>query len=336
MSKNAMSKNAMSKNAMSKNAMSKNAMSKNAMSKNAVSKNAMSPSNPAPRPNTPAGRRPAPPAPPSRRRWLIALPVLAVVALVVALVAATALSGPGTPGTGGTGAVPLGGATARAVTHVPPAALRAVGDPSGLAAPRAVAGRPPELTGPGGRPEVLYIGAEYCPFCAAQRWALAVALSRFGTLSGLEATHSSRVDPTDPGTPTLSFAHARYVSPWVDFVPVELASNRVVNGNYAPLEHPSAAQQSLLDRYDRAPYTTETGAIPFLDFGNRRILVGASYDPALLHGLTQAQVARDLSHPSSPVAQAVDGTANRLTAAVCQLTGGRPGRVCRTPGVVGG
>src|SRR4051812_14747932 len=29
-----------------------------------------------------------------------------------------------------------------------------------------------------GKPLVLYVGAEYCPFCAAQRWAMVQALSR--------------------------------------------------------------------------------------------------------------------------------------------------------------
>ena len=38
-----------------------------------------------------------------------------------------------------------------------------------------------------GKPEILYIGAEFCPYCAAERWAIAVALSRFGTLSPLHS-----------------------------------------------------------------------------------------------------------------------------------------------------
>ena len=36
-----------------------------------------------------------------------------------------------------------------------------------------------------GRPEVLCVGTEYCPYCAAQSWALIVALSRFGMFTGL-------------------------------------------------------------------------------------------------------------------------------------------------------
>ena len=49
-------------------------------------------------------------------------------------------------------------------------------------APTTITGAP--LTS-GGKPEMLYIGAEYCPYCAAERWAMIVALSRFGTFSGL-------------------------------------------------------------------------------------------------------------------------------------------------------
>jgi hypothetical protein len=57
----------------------------------------------------------------------------------------------------------------------------------------------------GGKPEMLYIGAEFCPFCGAMRWSMAVALSRFGTFTTpLRGFHSSATD-TDPSTPTLTF-----------------------------------------------------------------------------------------------------------------------------------
>src|SRR5256885_14415418 len=41
------------------------------------------------------------------------------------------------------------------------------------------------LKGPNGKPEGFYYGAEFCPYCAAQRWPLVIALSRFGTFAGL-------------------------------------------------------------------------------------------------------------------------------------------------------
>ena len=56
----------------------------------------------------------------------------------------------------------------------------------------------------GGKPEVLYLGSEYCPFCATQRWAMINALSRFGTFSGLTTTHSSSSDSTRTRRPTRS------------------------------------------------------------------------------------------------------------------------------------
>jgi thiol-disulfide isomerase/thioredoxin len=72
----------------------------------------------------------------------------------------------------------------------------------------------------GGKPEVLYLGAEYCPYCAAQRWAMINALSRFGTFTGLTTTHSSSTD-SDPNTPTFTFYGSKYISKYVTFTPVE-------------------------------------------------------------------------------------------------------------------
>ena len=67
---------------------------------------------------------------------------------------------------------------------------------------------PTKITGPAlvkaGKPLVLYIGAEFCPFCAGERWAVINALARFGTWSDLGATSSASQDQY-PSTPTFSF-----------------------------------------------------------------------------------------------------------------------------------
>lgn len=72
----------------------------------------------------------------------------------------------------------------------------------------------------GGKPEMLYIGAEYCPFCAAERWSMILALSRFGSFSGLTYMESSSTD-TYANTPTFSFRNAIYTSNYISFVSVE-------------------------------------------------------------------------------------------------------------------
>ena len=43
--------------------------------------------------------------------------------------------------------------------------------------------------------------------------------------------------------------------------------------------------------------------------------------------------AADLLIPASPVAQAIVGSANEITAAICTVTGQRPAAVCSTRGV---
>jgi Domain of unknown function (DUF929) len=266
----------------------------------------------------------------TRNRLLIAGGAIVVVVAVAVAVVLTGGNSP-TSGSSGLGTPPTGPALASLVTTtttVPAATLDKVGAGTASSTPTSITGSP--LTN-GGKPEVLYIGAEYCPYCAAERWAMIVALSRFGTFSGLAVTHSAAKNGAGqaevyPNTPTWTFAHASYTSRYVTFVPVETYTNipDPSTGTYVPLQTLTAQQQALLTKYD----TAYGGAIPFLDFGNKYLSVGASYDPGVLKGLTWDQIAADLHDPASPVAAAAGGTANYLTAAICGLTNDQPGFAC--------
>ena len=227
------------------------------------------------------------------------------------------------------GTSPLPSGVLSDVTSVSPTTLAAVGSPGAVPLPVSVSGTQ-ILRAADGKPEIVYIGAEYCPFCAAERWALVQALSRFGTFSGLTATHSSSTDAY-PNTQTFSFFGSTYTSPYLDFTPVEEESNQPAGGSYASLQTPTATENALLAKYDVAPYTSEPGSIPFLDLGNRYVVVGASYTPQVLQGLSLRTTAADLNNPNSVVATAIDGTANAITAGICALTGDQPASVCNTP-----
>jgi len=194
----------------------------------------------------------------------------------------------------------------------------------------------PALTS-GGKPEVLYVGADYCPFCAAERWSMIVALSRFGTFSGLSTIHSSSTD-VPANVPTFTFHGSSYTSRYLSFVPVEETTNYREGHSasqtvpYATLQVPTAAEQALIDRYD--PGTGgQGGSIPFIDIGNRYVEVGnlAPYGPQDLQGMTWTQVAAALRDPSTPVARGAIGSANYLTAGICKLTGNRPATACTAP-----
>jgi hypothetical protein len=181
----------------------------------------------------------------------------------------------------------------------------------------------------GGKPEVLFMGAEYCPYCAAQRWAIANALSRFGTFTGLTTTHSSSTD-ADPNTPTLTFYKAAYKSDYITFASVEETTNeRQGNSSntsvpYVTLQTPTAAEKSIGSMYD------PDGYIPFLDIGNKYVEVGnlSPLSPTLLSGMTWAQVAAAMNDPSSAVGKAILGNANYETAAICEQTKNLPATAC--------
>ncbi len=274
-----------------------------------------------------------------RRRILIASGSILVVLVVVVVFVVVKLTS--SPGTDNSPNGPTGTALAsliKTTTNVPASALNAVGSGSGevTALPLSIKG--PALT-ENGKPEMLYIGAEFCPYCAAERWGLVVALSRFGSFTGLGTVHSAQANGAgesepDPNTPTWTFIHATYTSQYLTFTHVETYTNDpdTKTGYYYPLQTPTKAENALLTKYDVPPNVPsgDQGAIPFVDFGNKYLIAGASYDPGILAGLTWEQVGADLSNPNSTVAKAIDGLANYITAAICGITGNAPASVCTT------
>ena len=184
------------------------------------------------------------------------------------------------------------------------------------------------LDGSSGRPEVVFVGGEYCPYCAAERWSMVVALSRFGTFANLQEM-ASTPDDVYPNTHSFTFAGSTYSSQYVDFVATE-AWDR----NDNPFQPMSSQVSQIYQTYDQPPYAASSG-VPFLDIGNRFTIYQVQYSPAILQGLTWQQIAGDLSDPSNPVTQAIVGNANYLTAAICITTGGQPSGVCSTSVIQG-
>ena len=274
-----------------------------------------------------------------RRRILIASgSIIAVVAIVVAFIVVKANSKP--PATSSSNG-PTGTALASVVsdlTTVPASTTDKIGNGGGQvsATPKAVTNGTPLMAN--GKPEMLYMGAEYCPYCAAERWAMINALSRFGTFSGLSTIHSAAANGAGqaepyPNTPTWTFHGSTYTSKYLTFTPVESETNipDKASGGYTALETPTKDQTALLTKYDVPPYVPSgsQGAIPFIYFGGKYIIAGASYSPQVLAGLSWSKIASEVkNNPSSDVAKAVVGTANYITAAICKMTGNQPASAC--------
>ena len=208
-------------------------------------------------------------------------------------------------------------------TIAPGAATTLMTDPD---VPTAVTG--PPLT-EAGKPEVLYVATGYCPYCAAENWALIVALSRFGQFTGLTTSRSPQFEDVPP-IDTWTFYGSSYTSPYLAFVPVETRSNVLVSpkankedaASYRVLQHLTAAQQAVFNKYDNQRST------PFVDFADQAVQTGSGILANLVANNTWQQLAADLRHPETLEGATLLNEADTLTAELCSLTGGRPAAAC--------
>jgi hypothetical protein len=212
------------------------------------------------------------------------------------------------------------------ITTVPPATLEAVGI---AAQPRNVTALPAgtPTVEEGGKPVVLYYGAEFCPFCAVQRWPVTIALSRFGTFEGLEASASAPPPEILPNTPTLTFSGSTFASDYITLSTVETATR-----TFDPLETPTDFQRRLFDTYNVQAVTgSDQQGIPFMMVGNLYAWAGSQYDHGVLAGKSFDEIVDGIRDPTTELSREVGSAANYLTAMICELTGGQPGDVCSTP-----
>ncbi|MGC8652315.1 MAG: DUF929 family protein [Candidatus Micrarchaeia archaeon] len=180
-----------------------------------------------------------------------------------------------------------------------------------------------------GKPAVIYIGADYCPYCAATRWALIIALDRFGNFSSLHYMTSSTSDFA-PGTPTFTFFNSSYSSQYVTFESVEELTNTYP---YRVLQVPNKLENETFSAFDlnfSAIPADERGGIPLIDFGNITVQYGAEYSPLLINKYDWNAVIGYIQDANSTVAQSIIGNANVFTAQICNITG-NSASVCKQP-----
>ncbi len=186
------------------------------------------------------------------------------------------------------------------------------------------------------KPELLSMDLAWCPHCAANSWALAVALSRFGSLTGLRVIDSGTYYctlaanpctlapfPCFPHTHGISFFGAKYHSSYLSFASVVLQD---VDGKN--LQSPTPPENSAIASFHAQ------GEAPALDVGGAYAFLNSGYSPGTLAHKTWSQIASSLTDPQNPIARRVDGLANLFTAAICTATRGRPAGVCKSSGVV--
>ncbi len=208
----------------------------------------------------------------------------------------------------------------------------------------------------GGKPTFLYIGASGCPFCAAMRWSLVIALSRFGNFSKLFYDRSATIDGNVP-TVMFNFSQAAYDSviskptvrggPYGDTYPTPFVEGAYYSSqyiNFEPIDQlgtsfltnstgienilgsnfkvPAASGFNILDMPDFPYY-----GVPFFDINNRFVFDGAIVDISPLFSpsgslspqySTHADILNSIQNPSSnSFGETALGAANILTAQIC-------------------
>lgn len=210
---------------------------------------------------------------------------------------------------------PLSSSLSQELVGVSNSTLSKVGLASGVTPPNKICG---DSLVSNGKPLVFYVGGEYCPFCAAERWSMVVALSKFGTFSNLTYMVSwANENSGYQNISTLSFNFASYSSKYISFVGIE-----EFDRSNQPIHNLTSSENALVNEYDSA------GSIPFVDIANNYSVVGAQYTPPILSGLSWDQIGAQLDNPSSSVGKSIDSAANTLITAICNVDGGLPSNVC--------
>lgn len=165
-----------------------------------------------------------------------------------------------------------------------------------------------------GKPTVVFVGGEYCMYCAAERWSIIMALERFGTFSNL--TYTTSANPAEGDYATFSFVGSSYTSAYISFRPYE-AFDRGEN-----------ALQTVPSNYS-AVWEGKGGGVPFLDFGNTYVISNSLIaDPSILgSGRNWTSILTDISTSDATGLQFREA-ANLITAAICKITQGEPLSVC--------
>jgi hypothetical protein len=249
----------------------------------------------------------------------IAVVIVAVVGLVVASMAGG--SGSSGPGSLASSSPPAGTPIAASITNrlasIPLSTLSNAPTGGVVVSPQHISD--PSLTSDG-KPELLYIGAEFCPVCATERWAMYVALSKFGTFSPQPGQIHSAL--RDGDIPTLTFFNTTYSSPYLTFTPVETTTNQPDGNYYVSLQAPTQSEMQLWQSH-----TSES--FPWLDLGGKLELSSAQYDPSVLEGLSFDSIASQIGDNSTTVGADVDASAKVLIKSICgMLTNNKPAAVC--------
>ncbi len=203
-----------------------------------------------------------------------------------------------------------------------------------------------------GKPSVIYIGAISCIYCGENRWAMALALSRFGNFTNLYKGYSSF---GDYDVPTLYWSQDNYTtaagvgygnsysSRYINFISADYESPIIEGFQVQPLSYfashaPNSTYRSAIllmnstGKFSGTPFTLWGNAIfsgaDSVVFGNTT----PSSPPLPLTYMTHGQVLSQIGSFSDRFAWAEYAGADVYIASMCpSISNSAP--VCSLPGI---
>lgn len=177
-----------------------------------------------------------------------------------------------------------------------------------------------------GKPIVVYIGADFCPYCAAMRWPLILALDRFGNFSNLHYMTSAA---NDGDFASFTFYGASYNSSYLVFQPIDSENRAGIVQEQVPSNYSAEWSQPSVACPISSTNPKGGNCFPFMNFGNKYI-VGTMFDPfSLSMGQKNwTQIYTSIKTEDDSLGIAMKESANLITALICKITGGTPASVC--------
>ena len=207
-----------------------------------------------------------------------------------------------------------------------------------------------------GRPSVVYLGAISCVYCGENRWAMALALSQFGSFQHLFKGYSSL---GDADVPTIYWAPAEYnasqgvsfgnfySSKYINFLSMDYASpitqgfmmgpltyfQQEATSTMNPAYETAASTIIRLNNYGGTPYTIwGKFSVPGADASNFGDASSNSTTSIPIASLTHDQVLGLLANPHTPFGWNEYAAADFYISLICASMS-TPAPVCSLPSI---
>ena len=164
----------------------------------------------------------------------------------------------------------------------------------------------------GGKVLFYYLGAGFCPWCAAERWSIVEALKHFGTWDGLKTDKSAEKNEPFLSLPTYNFSGTRFTSDYVEFMGKEFQDR-----NFQDLDHFTELDNTIIDNYNLK------GVIPFIFIGGKFVRIGSGPKPEQLVALNHDDVRKQLENKNTDLSKAIEEEANYIRALIYHSLDGK-------------